>query len=230
MSGRKPHHGKPEVGDGHVRIANELYSALCRLKAPPNIWQIIHAIIMHTYGHIPSRKMMYYDLKLLSATTGVLRPNISRAIKALISSDIVISSGNGNKRYIGLNKYYKRWQPLSGVITDISTGNAPAKRTFNSLKQKTIGGISKKKTTTQKRSQIQNDAPMTQYFFNYAVKKGIPKNEIRGQWNAFRDHHVSKGSLMADWDAAGRTWVRNYFIMGKGKFKKDETPYPYKEV
>jgi hypothetical protein len=34
--------------------------------------------------------------------------------------------------------------------------------------------------------------------------------------DAFRDHHSAKGSTMADWDAAFRTWLRNAVKFGRG--------------
>ena len=33
----------------------------------------------------------------------------------------------------------------------------------------------------------------------------------------FRDHHAAKGSLMADWDAAWRTWIGNAVQFGRAK-------------
>jgi hypothetical protein len=44
----------------------------------------------------------------------------------------------------------------------------------------------------------------------------------------FRDHHAAKGSLMADWDAAWRTWVGNAVQFGRAKVQspsaKPDTP------
>jgi hypothetical protein len=39
----------------------------------------------------------------------------------------------------------------------------------------------------------------------YATERAIDAEEIE----AFRDYHLAHGSLMADWDAAWRTWCRN---------------------
>lgn len=42
-------------------------------------------------------------------------------------------------------------------------------------------------------------------------------------FDRFKDHHLGKGSIMADWSAAWRTWVRNEFAW-KGAPNNDHTP------
>lgn len=42
----------------------------------------------------------------------------------------------------------------------------------------------------------------------YATEHEILNGSADAMWVAFRDHHVAKGNLMADWDAAWRNWVR----------------------
>lgn len=42
-----------------------------------------------------------------------------------------------------------------------------------------------------------------------ATRAGLDKAGMIVQWQKFRDHHRAKGSLMADWSAAWRTWLGN---------------------
>lgn len=42
-----------------------------------------------------------------------------------------------------------------------------------------------------------------------AKRLGLNETEIQQEYEKFRDHHVSKGSVMVDWLAAWRTWCRN---------------------
>lgn len=42
-----------------------------------------------------------------------------------------------------------------------------------------------------------------------ATKAGLQPEEFRDQWRAFRDYHIGRGSRMADWSAAWRTWLGN---------------------
>jgi len=46
---------------------------------------------------------------------------------------------------------------------------------------------------------------------DFAESLGVAPNEIE----AFRDYHLSRGSLMADWNAAWRTWCRNQVTYGR---------------
>lgn len=43
-----------------------------------------------------------------------------------------------------------------------------------------------------------------------ATKAGMDERTRRHEWGQFRSHHEAKGSLMASWPAAWRTWCGNY--------------------
>ena len=43
----------------------------------------------------------------------------------------------------------------------------------------------------------------------FANDQGFTESEAGQEWAKFRDHHWSKGTLMIDWDAGWRTWMRN---------------------
>lgn len=44
---------------------------------------------------------------------------------------------------------------------------------------------------------------------SYAQKRGFNTTQLALMWEAFGNHHTSRGNLMADWAAAWRTWVTN---------------------
>jgi len=50
---------------------------------------------------------------------------------------------------------------------------------------------------------------MTEDLAKFATEKGLMLEQIAEEFAAFRDYHVSKGSVFKDWSAAWRTWVRN---------------------
>lgn len=59
------------------------------------------------------------------------------------------------------------------------------------------------------RSAIAEDAQPDDGQREAAAEAGLSQSEFRSEWAAFRDHHRAKGSTMADWQAAWRTWLRN---------------------
>jgi hypothetical protein len=59
------------------------------------------------------------------------------------------------------------------------------------------------------RTPIAPDAQPTDRDRAAAVEAGLVNGHFREQWQKFRDYHLSRGSLMADWSAAWRTWTSN---------------------
>ncbi|WP_457797613.1 DUF1376 domain-containing protein [Methylocystis sp. S23] len=57
------------------------------------------------------------------------------------------------------------------------------------------------------RTQIAEDAQPTERDCKAAEEAGLSLDAFRSEWRHFRDHHRAKGSLMADWSAAWRTWL-----------------------
>lgn len=57
------------------------------------------------------------------------------------------------------------------------------------------------------KTQISEDAQPTERDRKAAEDAGLGLELFRSEWRAFRDHHRAKGSLMADWSAAWRTWL-----------------------
>ena len=57
-----------------------------------------------------------------------------------------------------------------------------------------------------------------------AVAAHLPRETFRREWQQFRDHHIAKGSLMADWQAAWRTWVGNIGLFSRGPPTQDRKP------
>ena len=58
-----------------------------------------------------------------------------------------------------------------------------------------------------KRSRISEDFTVSDRVVELALMNGWPDPDTEVE--AFKDYHLAKGSLMADWEAAFRTWLRN---------------------
>jgi hypothetical protein len=78
----------------------------------------------------------------------------------------------------------------------------------SNIPQETTSLTPKIKTARQKarRPIAPSEQPNDQ---DCVVASHLPREIFRREWRKFRDHHIAKGSLMADWRAAWRTWVGN---------------------
>lgn len=71
-------------------------------------------------------------------------------------------------------------------------------------------------TNTHKRAcGIPTDFSLSDSLRSWSIKTG-PALDITAELDQFTDHHLAKGSLMKNWDAAFRTWIRNAIKFSKG--------------
>lgn len=53
------------------------------------------------------------------------------------------------------------------------------------------------------------DAGISKSMLLYAITKGLTEAQARDQFEAFKDHALSKRRLLSDWDAGWRNWLRS---------------------
>ncbi len=66
-----------------------------------------------------------------------------------------------------------------------------------------------KKPRAKPKAPIAPDWKPSNEDWEHAAEKGFAAAQIDAQAEKFRNHHLSKGSMMADWAAAWRTWISN---------------------
>lgn len=95
----------------------------------------------------------------------------------------------------GTGKEERKTPPLaipSGIASDPPEGAKPK--------------TAKRKTRLDGEFVIDPDGPR----YAYAIDCGMTEAVMAIECDKFENHHRAKGNLMADWDAAWRTWVRNW--------------------
>lgn len=97
---------KPELSDGHGRIANEIMDALARTHMSSYESQFIWCLFRKTYGW--NKKEDFVSISQIAAATGMHLSHVSRTKKMLLDRHIVTQGGNK----ISFNKYYSQWREL----------------------------------------------------------------------------------------------------------------------
>ena len=166
----------PQVENGHTRIANELMEHLMRLHLAPNQWQVLLCIIRKTYGF--HKKADYITNTQICQETGVRKPNVSRALKALQERNII----SRDSKYIGLQKDWEQWQKLSVQATKvISSDNQPTDKKLSVQHQKL--SVLQPKLSVQA-TKVINLAPTKEIYYTKDTiqKKEYPQKEKHGEF------------------------------------------------
>ena len=112
------YNGKPEVDDGHTKIANELLDAVIGHEFSKRQLKIILFIMRKTYGWNKSEDDI--SRSQVMEATGLLNPHITTALQELQNANvIIISQGKHAKRY-KINKYYDQWR-VTNLVTITKT-------------------------------------------------------------------------------------------------------------
>ncbi len=108
------YNGKPELDDGHTKIANELLDAIIGHEFSKRQLKILLFIMRKTYGWNKSEDEIARS-QIMEAT-GLLNPHITTAIQELQAANVlIVTQGKYAKKY-KINKYYDQWR-----VTDLVT-------------------------------------------------------------------------------------------------------------
>jgi len=167
----------PQLEEGHLRIANDIWDALCRIRIPGEVRQVIDTVLRKTWGF--RKKQDWISLSQFYEATGIHKPNISRALTRAITMNIVLKKekavlNNENVPAVSysFNKDYETWKPFS------------KKRTF-SKKRKVV--LNNEKKSSQKRG-TQHTTDILKDIINVEKDK-IPYSEIISDLNEVLGSH-----------------------------------------
>ena len=100
--------GSPQLEDGYLKIANELWDALIQFPLSDYERRVLMAIMRKTYGF--NKKQDAISLTQICKMTKILRQNVCKAIKRLVSKQIILRTETTYTTNYLINKYYLTWQ------------------------------------------------------------------------------------------------------------------------
>jgi phage replication O-like protein O len=114
------YNGKPEVDDGHTKIANELLDAVIGHDFSKRQLKILLFVMRKTYGWNKSEDDIARSQ--ITEATGLANPHVTTALQELQAANVlIITQGKYAKRY-KINKYYDQWRITKTVtITETVT-------------------------------------------------------------------------------------------------------------
>ena len=115
-----------------------------------------------------------------------------------------------NNQPIPDNKPYNKLYILEDRVDTVSTHDTKTKRNEN-LNLNNTANCDIIPKAKKKRMALPDNWVTSNADEEFALEKGWAVEHISSQAYKFRDYHLAKGSIMSDWSAAWRTWVRNDF-------------------
>lgn len=110
--------GKPEVDDGHTKIANELLDVLISTDFSKRQYKILLFIIRKTYGWNKSEDDI--SRSQIVDATGLKNPHVTTTIQELIEMNVLIVSNGTHAKKYKINKYYDTWR-ITETVTITKT-------------------------------------------------------------------------------------------------------------
>lgn len=219
----------PKTDDGYTQIANEILEVLASTRISGTGWMIMMHIIRQTYGY--KKKEDWISLGQFSEATGLKRPHLCRALRALKQQNMITKNGTKQRPSYGIQKDTDEWQPLpkgvrahypvNGPTVTKSGKSATVTKNGNPLLPK--GAHTKERFT--KESKINNKLftkPSMEELIEYCKEHNRNIDII-----AFMGYYESNGwkvgkNPMKSWKGAVATWHSNnpkekmYELPGEG--------------
>lgn len=139
----------PQVEDGHIRIANEVWNALTKIRVPGEAMQVFFYIVRKTWGW--GKKKDDIALSQFVLATGLDKPSVIRARNKLVEMNLIIvyQKVNSKPATYSINKDFDRWKPLTKKSTF-------TKKQMN-IYEKVNKPFTKKSTTRTKKDTLTKD-------------------------------------------------------------------------
>ena len=101
----------PQIEDGHVKIANELYDAIFDFHFTLQQMRALFGVIRLTYGW--RKKSDVISASQVAQAAKMDRGHAARALQELAAMNVITRAKIGQRYRIGVQKDYSLWQPLT---------------------------------------------------------------------------------------------------------------------
>ena len=221
----------PQLENGHIKIANEIWDALIRFRLPGEQMQCLMVIFRKTYGW--NKKRDAISLSQFAEMTGLRKQNVHRALKGLSSKLItrVIKTDDGSAHIYEINKDFERWKKQGVIKTDKASLSKLITTKDTTTKDKYISSQNSKvpyKKIIEKYHEILPELPRVikvtsdrkkhlkaRWNEEIETPRGRTPNSIEF-WEAYFHRVRDSSFLMGDND---RGWTADFdFLITKSKF------------
>lgn len=179
----------PQTENGYIKIATEIFEALCAIRIPGEARQCLDVIIRKTYGF--HKKEDIISLSQFCLLSNMTKDDVCRSLRKLAQINIIIvKKDNQNITSYRFNKDFDTWKPLSKktILSNMTIGIVKKDNRPLSNMTHTIDNITKDTIT---KDNIVADA--TKKEFNFDSYKTAMLNNANLAIKIIAGYWIAKG-------------------------------------
>jgi len=184
----------PQLEDGYIRIANELYDAILRHPFSKRELLVVLAVIRKTYGY--GKKSDDMTMTQIAGATDLKLPHVSKTVRELGEKSVLLIRSGHYGKVLAISKHYRKWKKtLSAkkVTETVSDRNGNVTKTVITGYQNGHNGLPKRSLEVTKTVNTK-DNPKRQ------LQKTTPKDKVAAAITA------------ATWEAYCASYERRYGV------------------
>lgn len=129
----------PQLEDGHLRIANELYDAIVLYPFTARQLKVVMVIMRKTYGY--NKKVDDVSASQIAAACGLHRSHVTTTLTVLESLNVITKSAGVYGSIVGLNKNFASWHDWDKLQkSKANTGNEGCTESVQGVPDQYAGG------------------------------------------------------------------------------------------
>lgn len=221
----------PQLEDGYLRIANELFDAILRFRFTLKQQSVLLAIIRKTYGY--GKKTDDVSASQIGELCGIARNHVTETLHQLAAMNVISLERGSYGMRVGINKHCRQWKgtekpsisPESGLVPNqdstspesglVLVPNQDRSIVPNQDTQKTTFQKTTSKDNLKKITRSDDQAAFESFWSAFGKKDGKAKAET-----AFRDLLASaedrNATLAAVMRGAAKEAARRPHLIAKG--------------
>ena len=191
--------GNPQLDDGFIRIANELYEAINKFPFSGRQQKVMYAIIRKTYGY--GKKSDVLAQSQIAEMTGLAKSHVCLTMKELVLMKAVEVDASGYTHTVSINKKYNEWETSYQNSNRYQNSNEQVTKTVT--KPLPIRSLQKKERKKDNSAQIPDWIPGGSWSGFVEMRKAIKKPMtgramalIVNKLSAFRDTGYSPAEIL----------------------------------
>lgn len=162
----------PQLEDGYIRVANELFDAILRAKLKYSTQTVLLVVLRKTYGY--GKKEDDMSASQIGELCGMSRQHVTTALNELADMNIISKRPGVYGAIVGINKDYSQWKAGSPNLGQVS-------KTRTKLDSTKSGQVSESRTSSDSPNLGQVDSPNLGHTKDNLSKEYIPPIPPRGE-------------------------------------------------